>query len=499
MSVSNGQLANETTFNNAFISRTVDTSTVGKLDLLNVAAASGATISNIQRALNSLFSAIGFANNQVYNFTPVWTSTVVGATDDTVIERSDLLSEKFHATTGHGHSGSAGDGGPILASSLTSVRLRGYFVRGTNLLAAAGVDDDVSTQMSGKTPSTGDTVKGVIVDPPNNRVVIRDDTPATLGDELKDAFGNTVYARITKAGAVWTLSYYTDVAGVETAYTMIAQPTQWYYQELFNPITDAPIYSELAVTPSDNATQDVIQATTSLYGKTILSGSASADTGSAGTAGTANGTVANADHVHRGVASFRKAGDTLLYGAVTLTGGVGITLTQAGQDISIASTGGGGGGSLQWIEDVNAPTPLVENSQRVYSFENLLAQALYAAIRVPNGYTAGSPIKLRMVFYNAGSSGNVLMNSVATLIRTGTDAVSSTTNQRTSTNAAVTLGAGTVNKPQAVIMDLTDSGGLVNGVAVAAGDLLLVKLQRDTDTAATDTKVPVYGAEVTTT
>ncbi len=42
------------------------------------------------------------------------------------------------------------------------------------------------------------------------------------------------------------------------------------------------------------------------------------------------------------VTSIRKAGDTLLTGDVTLTGGTNITLTQSGQDISIASSGGAG-------------------------------------------------------------------------------------------------------------------------------------------------------------
>lgn len=44
-----------------------------------------------------------------------------------------------------------------------------------------------------------------------------------------------------------------------------------------------------------------------------------------------------------GVTSFAKQGETALTGAVTLSEGTGISLTQSGQDISIASTGGGGG------------------------------------------------------------------------------------------------------------------------------------------------------------
>lgn len=86
---------------------------------------------------------------------------------------------------------------------------------------------------------------------------------------------------------------------------------------------------------------------------------------------------------------------------------------------------------------------------------------------------------------------------MATLIRTGTDAVTSTTNQRTSTNSAVTLGAGTVDIPQAVDCDLTDSSGDINSVAVSGGDLIEVELTRGTDTGTSDLSVPAWGAEVT--
>lgn len=56
-----------------------------------------------------------------------------------------------------------------------------------------------------------------------------------------------------------------------------------------------------------------------------------------------NGTVWQSVSGTSGVSSIRKAGAALLTGAVTLTGGTNITLTQAGQDISIA---GGGGGNI---------------------------------------------------------------------------------------------------------------------------------------------------------
>jgi hypothetical protein len=171
-------------------------------------------------------------------------------------------------------------------------------------------------------------------------------------------------------------------------------------------------------------------------------------------------------------------------------------LNDSGVEAQLGGSGGGGGGSLQWIESANAPVTSVANNFRIYTFESGLGQALYASIRAPSSYVAGVQIFLYIQFYSAGTSNNALMQSVSTLIRTGTDAISSTTNQRTSTNAAVTLSGGTANIPQAVTLDLTDSSGQINGVAVAAGDLILIKLTRGTDTSTSDINVPVYGAEI---
>jgi hypothetical protein len=161
--------------------------------------------------------------------------------------------------------------------------------------------------------------------------------------------------------------------------------------------------------------------------------------------------------------------------------------------------GGGGGGSLAWVEDINAPMSITENADQLYVFEDAITQHLYALIRVPSSYSAGSPIKLRLTCHSAITSGTMLVKAVATLIRVGTDAITSTTNQRTTTNTAITLSGGTANVPQSVILDISSTTGQINSVAIAAGDLIRVDLYRDTatDTAAGDVKVPVYGAEVT--
>lgn len=159
-------------------------------------------------------------------------------------------------------------------------------------------------------------------------------------------------------------------------------------------------------------------------------------------------------------------------------------------------TGGGGGGSIQWVEDANAPLATVENFVRVYKFGSGLAQKLYTIIRVPASYEAGNPIKLTTYWYSPDSSGTSLIQAISTLIRPNGDDMTSTTNQHTSTNAAVTNTVMTQNKPQEVILDLTDGSGEINAVAVQPGHMIIVALTRGTDTGTSDLCVPVNCAEV---
>lgn len=97
MSVSNGQLANQTTFNAAFLSRTASSDTVGILGLANVASASGSSVTNVQREHNSAASYIGKALNGIKNLLPAWTSVAVGAPTDDLTQRCEALTAAFEA------------------------------------------------------------------------------------------------------------------------------------------------------------------------------------------------------------------------------------------------------------------------------------------------------------------------------------------------------------------------------------------------------------------
>lgn len=171
--------------------------------------------------------------------------------------------------------------------------------------------------------------------------------------------------------------------------------------------------------------------------------------------------------------------------------------------VPAAGSGAGGGGAggfpVKWLAQTNAPLYTEANNIALWQFVNGGAQSLYCVYKVPAAYSAGTALSLRFHWYSAGSSNNVLMQTVSTLIRAGVDAVTSTTNQRTSTNSAVTLSAGTVNEPQVVNADITSSIGQINSVAVSAGDLIIVQLTRGTDTSSDDVLLIADSAEVSET
>jgi hypothetical protein len=162
-------------------------------------------------------------------------------------------------------------------------------------------------------------------------------------------------------------------------------------------------------------------------------------------------------------------------------------------------SGGGGGGSLKWVEGVPSANTIKEADVEVHTFSlaDAGSQFLYAMVRVPTTYQAGKQIRCRIPVYSIDSSGTFLIQSVARLIRTGTDTFSTTANTRTSTNTAITASGANQNKPQAVILDLTSTIGEINAVAVSAGDYIIVRLQRGTDTATSDVRALTYASEVT--
>ncbi len=165
---------------------------------------------------------------------------------------------------------------------------------------------------------------------------------------------------------------------------------------------------------------------------------------------------------------------------------------------SVVATGGGGGGSgIVWEELANAPAKTISNNASIYVFEYSLAQELYTEIHVPSTYSAGNPIAIKIKAYSPGTSNNILLTAQSTLIRAEVDDVASTTNQRTTTNSAITMSAANNDEVQKISLDITDSSGQINGVAVSASDTILVRLYRNTDTDTSEVSFLYKQTEVT--
>lgn len=91
MAVSNGQVANQTTFNNAFLSRNSDSNTTGVIALDNTNPISGASLVNIQREHNANSSFSGMPLNSAKDVKPSWTSTEAGTPTDNMNQRVESL------------------------------------------------------------------------------------------------------------------------------------------------------------------------------------------------------------------------------------------------------------------------------------------------------------------------------------------------------------------------------------------------------------------------
>lgn len=161
------------------------------------------------------------------------------------------------------------------------------------------------------------------------------------------------------------------------------------------------------------------------------------------------------------------------------------------------SGGGGGGGSLRWVEGASAPILSLESGLEVYAFTPALAQEIFTVVRVPTSYVAGNPITLKILWTCASTANNALLLAQATLIRSEVDDITSTTNQRTTTNSAITMAATNDLEPQKVSLDISSSIGEINAVAIAAGDLIKVRVYESSSTCADDIKLIPDASEVT--
>jgi hypothetical protein len=339
--VVDGSAVSAAVTNPAFLDANGDDTALGKIDFAEASFASGPTVVNIQREVNSLDSYTGRTAGSAFNAQPTFANSQGLTATESLTARAEELSAKFHNSTGHAHSGSAGDGSPIASASLAGVPLKGYVKQSSDLSAVTGTSVDVSSLFISATPSTGPTIVGVVTNNPENKTILRQATGASENDDFKDLLGNVVYGRLTESAGVWTLSFYVDISGTETAYSFTAANIRWYYQQLFNPMLNPPVYSEFANIPSDNVTQDVVDASTSQKGKVLLSSSSIQPVGASSSEGTANATVANANHAHEGIHAIQEFSEAVnVFGDIILKGAGSTTITRSGNTFTITAGGG---------------------------------------------------------------------------------------------------------------------------------------------------------------
>ena len=148
-----------------------------------------------------------------------------------------------------------------------------------------------------------------------------------------------------------------------------------------------------------------------------------------------------------------------------------------------SGSGGAGGVSLRWyFGDSNAPFRTTNaNGLEVFEFTQSPDElTCYATLKIPNSYTPGVQLFLKTgQFYSDLTSGNVLFRTDTRIFKANISGVSTPT-AYTSTNAQQAVDITTNEIVTLSDVDLTDATGQINSVAVAAGDVLLITLYRDT-------------------
>jgi hypothetical protein len=333
MSVVNGQQANATVFNGAFMSRTSNTSTVGVVTLNNTSVpASGAQITNAQRYINELAAALGITGEGDASAL-VYTSNNYLVNGDTRKQSLERLDMAFDIATGHNHDGV--NSRPVDALTLTGINQFRADWQVLTVVGAVGSSYDVSTEFAGRFPDGTTTATGVATDPPYNRVEIRDAITETY---LEDAGGQRIYGRITETAGVWALDFYTNEAGVETAATIAATDITVSFKEVFNLATLPTFGSDVGFLGTFDLTNDIIYGTELIAGKLLLANSAPPDIAGTGAKGTSV-EAAHEDHTHAGVHSLDwLGGGTPILGDVVLEAGSQITLSYSSGRIKIDSS-----------------------------------------------------------------------------------------------------------------------------------------------------------------
>ena len=243
------------------MSRKDDTDTIGKVDLNNADSLSGSAITNIQKNINALASALGISTNQAADLLVTWASNIVGLTSSSVTAKIEALVLKFQNSGGHAHDGTQGDGSIISALNLSNINTLEAQWQKVSQSAASGTSIDISSLLSGKTAGGTSSQVGVITTAPDNKCFLVDSSNGTL---VTDANGLTVYGRLD---ASFILSFFKIVSGVETAHTLASTDLDILFLEVFTIASRPTIPQFPALFGNLDTTNDVTDATNLVPGK----------------------------------------------------------------------------------------------------------------------------------------------------------------------------------------------------------------------------------------
>lgn len=154
-------------------------------------------------------------------------------------------------------------------------------------------------------------------------------------------------------------------------------------------------------------------------------------------------------------------------------------------EFGTVSGGGGGSGTLTGyaVDDYLHPEEVTVQGVQFLRFDYLDQKSRFYKIKVPSSYEAGQQIYLSDGVFKVNSTDNtkdILFSADTYLVKkTGATMAALAGTPHTSTNTEVAPGA-TANYGLAIgDLDLTEADGEVNGVAVAAGDILIVRIYRN--------------------
>lgn len=395
MGVQDGFPVNQSYTNTKFISKNVDDAMPNILAFTR--SLSGATISDIQAAVNKLYGATGASETTpgtVYDAPPGTISN--GENYETAL---GLLADKFAAATGHMHTGADGDAPPISSGDISNFPLLGYLEQGTTLTGVTGNSKNVSTQLSGKSSSTTSTMAGVCSGAPSNKVRLIYATGASAYQDIIDSTGNLVYGRISFASSVFTLSFYSEISGVETPFDFTsATDILWWYQELFAPNAAPPTYLpviDLFTGTAASLHSVAASGHSQLQGDVIFAASGGLSLTQVGQ------DLIFVPNIH----SIAVMGQSPVVGDIIFAATGGTNIHSVGNTVYIGSatggTGGGGTGLKNYLGEINGV-----NNNGDFELGTTTGWTLGNVGTLANNFPTGTPT------FGSGASGNL---SIATI------------------------------------------------------------------------------------